>query len=89
MRTVWKYDVPVDDKVWPYDLPEGARPVHVECSDPVEVSVWFEVDTQAKREERRFVVIGTGHPAPDGGTYVDTATVLDGRLVWHLYEVPS
>lgn len=91
MKQVYKYVLPVDDQPDPYalDIPKGASPVHVECFDPYEVMVWFEVDTLAEAEERTFIVVGTGQAIPDGATHVGTAAVLGGALVWHLYEVTS
>lgn len=61
-----------------------ARPVHVTMQHG-QVAMWFEVDTEAKRTNRRtFVLVGTGHEVPAGGV----GTVMpEEYLVLHVYEV--
>jgi len=54
-----------------------------------EISLWAEVPYDVGGEQlepRTFLVVPTGGDVPDAGTYL--GTVLDARLVWHIYEVP-
>lgn len=87
MRSVWRYNVPVGDRVllrvpggWP-----GAA--HVAARGSADLSVWLEVDTDAAAEDVTLTATGTGHPAPEGGERVGTALAPLG-LVWHLWRVP-
>jgi hypothetical protein len=87
MRTIWKYPcytepfdliMPKDAEVVAFD-DQGGRP-----------SFWVIVDTdQPQQEQRHFMMIGTGHPAPaaDEGRYLGTCKQLDGVLMWHLFEL--
>lgn len=89
MRTIWKFPIP-------YELTTHAE-FPLERSDPIvhvaldpqahgTLALWIEVDpTSELRILRRFKVIGTGHPIPDGGKFV--GTVIDGQLVLHVFEV--
>lgn len=49
------------------------------------ICLWGIVDTNKLQIERRFIVLGTGHPLLNDLTYV--GTVLDGQFAWHVFEV--
>ena len=87
MRTVWKYDVPIDDEVHTHLIPNDDRIVGVGLQRPNVVTFWCEVNPKRAAPERAFVVIGTGHRVPHLGQHL--GLVFDGPFVWHLYEVPS
>lgn len=86
MRTVWKYEFPIDRIAGDVEMPEGARIIHVDQQREMVATWWAEIpDPTAPLVARTFVVVGTGHTIPgDGLTHV--GTVLDGPFVWHLYE---
>lgn len=88
MRTVWRYEVPVQEEATTLRVPGGwaAGFVHVAAAQPGVVTVWLEVDTERDAEDVRLAVTGTGHPAPDGGTRIGTAPAPLG-LVWHLWRL--
>ena len=51
-----------------------------------DVTMWAEVRTDYPVDvARKFVVVGTGQPIPDGGTYVGTCFGVP--FVWHIFEV--
>lgn len=51
------------------------------------VCFWVEVTPTEPLRERTFAVYGTGHNMPDDpGTYLGTAMLMGGMLVYHLYE---
>lgn len=87
MRTIYKYPIPVRDK-FTLELPRRARFVHLALqgtdTDHTPLFAWFDVDTDAPLEERRFYLHGTGHPI--WLNEVHLGTVLVGAFVWHLYE---
>jgi hypothetical protein len=80
MRSVYRFEVPVDDKDHTHTL--TGKVVHVGCRRPQVVEFWAIHVEELHAREHRFRVIGTGHPIPDGLVYVGTA--LDEPFVWHL-----
>ena len=88
MRQIWKYIVYVTAPPQPLQMPVGARILHVDSQRPTgdAVTFWAEVDPQAERETRTFMVFPTGFDIDEGVEYVGTAMPIP-ELVWHLYEV--
>lgn len=87
MRRIFKYEVPVDDRVHSIDLTSGPV-LHVDqqYNDVGRVFFWAWNDDQDITSARQFLVVGTGHLTPSGTVYVGTVQV--GPLVWHLLEIP-
>jgi hypothetical protein len=92
-RIVAKWPVSVDDKPHPIG---GGEVVHVACQDPSVVdvvTVWtveYRNPDVAKTVPRRLVqVFGTGQPLPYFSKPLGSALALGGRLVWHVFELPS
>lgn len=84
---VWKYEIPVADN-FALRLPEGARFLHVDVQDG-HPRLWVLVDTEQAIEDKFFVLAGTGHPipeAPEQLAHIGTYMLLDGALVFHLFE---
>ena len=51
------------------------------------LTVWAEVDTERRSVLRRFLVVGTGHPMTPAERWdFFLGTVIDGPLVWHVYD---
>lgn len=77
-----------------FDMPADAEVLSVanqhEC-----LCLWYKTDTDCrKRKVRWFRVAGTGHPLEDVaatkcdlGRFLGTALFLDGKLVFHVFEV--
>jgi hypothetical protein len=85
VKTIWKY--PLQPDVTTLDMPQGAQvlTVQVQGNRPV---LWALVDPCQLKRKRRFAVFGTGHDIPDEvGKYIGTFQLLDGGLVFHLFEV--
>ncbi len=83
--TVWKYPLDLVDEPQVIEVPDRAMLVHV-ADQYGELCVWFEVDPSRDLVDRWFTVEGTGHPVPDGATWMGTALMAGGQLVWHVYE---
>lgn len=80
---IFKYELPVKDLV-AVPMPKGAKVITAQVQRGA-VTLWAEVDPDAPRVERRFRIVGTGHPfEPIGLSYI--GTVQNGLLVWHVYE---
>lgn len=85
MRTIYKYTVPVQDR-FTLPLPEEARVLDVKVLDPHMLTLWVLRDSEPSAASRLFLVYGTGFEVSrSAGLYL--ATVLDGSLVWHVFEV--
>jgi len=90
MLKVYKYPVPVYDE-FDLSLPKGAMLLSFQTQG-MTPCVWALVDPDALNEVRRFRLAGTGHPIqpelyPKGIRHVGTTQMLDGSLIWHLFEI--
>jgi len=65
------------------NLPLSAKVLHFGMQED-DFVIWVDTDTEAPTKQRRFFVVGTGHPIPGRATYC--GTVMDGPFVWHLFE---
>lgn len=89
-RTVWKFEVPVDDDWHEIELPAPAKIVHVGTQPGGmpgyrKITFWAEVDPSSQQTYRRkFRIYGTGHTI--SGQHV--GSTFDGPFVWHLYAEP-
>ena len=89
MRTIYRFEIPVDDRSYSFDLTPGSigEPVAVAVTASSRiVEFWAVVDTE-NTTRRSFRVVGTGHPLPLTARYVGTAPRTPSGLVWHLVEV--
>lgn len=87
IRSIFRYDVPVDDQ-W-HTIPLSGQVVRVGARFRDVVEFWALHTAGAPQFERQFRVFGTGHPMPaEAHTYVGSAEIRlpVGRLVWHLME---
>ena len=74
-------------------MPKGAVIRHV-GHQRGDIVLWFETDLDLMDqkdaegvETRRFAVVATGDPIPDGATYLGTE--VPSTLVWHVFEVSA
>lgn len=85
MRTIWKFPIPIAD-YFELDMPIGADvlAVQVQRGKP---QLWAVVDPEARKVQTGFCLHGTGHPVSDqAGRYVGSFQLMDGDLVFHLFE---
>jgi hypothetical protein len=83
--TIWKFPLTVDPAV--IVMPQDARVLTVAAVGG-EPFVWAIVDPAKPLVERCFTVRGTGHEMDTVGAYVGTFMLLDGALVFHVFEGP-
>jgi hypothetical protein len=89
-RSVWKYEVPVDDQWHEVLIPQPGRVLHVDSQGArTTVAVWAEVTPSSDElYPQRFRAFGTGQPIPARSNYV--GSTLAGPFVWHIYaETPG
>lgn len=89
MKSIYKYHLtPFDDEMT-LDLPRGARILSVQERQD-NIYLWALVDPKQPTEPRRFFVRGTGHEITEtdaaGARYLGTVYLMDGRLVFHIFE---
>lgn len=85
MRTIWKFSFRLKPEAT-FSMPKGAEIIHV-AEQHGDVHLWAIVDDAKTAEERKFFLIGTGHPLPDVKlSHLGTALVYHGDLVLHVFE---
>lgn len=78
---IYKYSI-----LEPVIVPAEAKTIHVGPDPKGGLCVWLEIPLNALPSvPRKFVVIGTGDPVPEGGVHV--GSWVDGQFVWHAYEL--
>lgn len=85
--TVWKFVWPLPRDEHEFDMPAGAELLHVSAQDN-DLCIWARVHPGASVTKRRFLLAGTGLPAPTG-KYIGTALLMAGTLVLHVFEQPQ
>ena len=87
MSVIWKYELEHAGKC-DLEVPEGATPLCVLNQRERLVMHMLVPDHMAEKITRRFMVAGTGSGIiPPGGTYVGTAMLCRGDLVWHVFDL--
>lgn len=86
-HTIYKYDLEEGHHV--IIMPKGAVILHVESVNDV-VRMWVQVQAAGESEKRRISMVMTGHnlePEELQGKYIGTAVCVNGRLVWHVFDL--
>lgn len=89
MRTIHKYPLHARGGEQVIELSPLAQVLHVEAQgdDPLQLSVWVDLDDSWPRRNRWFEFFVTGRAVPTDARYVTTLLFDNGRFVRHLYEV--
>lgn len=87
MYTVHKHIFPINDEFW-LSLPEDAKILKVDVQHNIPTLWEIHKTDNTLYRDRKFRIVGTGHPILDGQTLSHIATFFmhDGDLVWHLFE---
>lgn len=94
MTTIWKFELAPDTVE--ISMPQGAKilsagvqPQSATYVYEQTVCVWAMVESDAPKVTRRFCTIGTGHPATlaDTGVFVGTVMLVNGALVFHVFDL--
>jgi len=85
MKAIWTF--PLSPAAFTISMPAGATILTAMAQDG-RAQMWALVDPRAKQEARTFSIYGTGEAIPnDPGEFIATFTMLDGTIVFHLFEV--
>ena len=63
---------------------EGAEFLHAQMQHDL-FCIWYRLDTDRPRRNRRIFVAGTGHPAPATAQHVGTLFLSGGTYVFHVF----
>ena len=83
-HTIWKAVLKAAD-IQDIEVPEHAELLTARNHNE-QLCVWFKCDPSNNLTKRQIVVVGTGHPAPEGARYIGTGFLEGGRLVFHVFE---
>lgn len=84
MRTIWKFDLDVDDSAQVKNMPQDAEILFIHQQDGL-LMMWASVVPERALVKRKFAVHGTGHPIPQDHEYVGSAVMPP--FVWHVFEI--
>lgn len=84
MKRIYKYAIPVQDQIT-LELPLSAEilTIQMQKSEP---QMWVLCNPDAIKIERYFYLYGTGMEVREGLRYRGTFQMLNGGLVFHLFE---
>lgn len=89
MRTIWKWSVPITSGSFVHRIPKGARLLSVQIQDKLPY-MWFTVETDSLREDRKFFLVESGEEIPQDlfivSDYLGTINLSNGEYVLHLFE---
>ena len=85
MQTIWKYEISITDRQTIL-MPKGARILSFQLQNNIPC-IWAIVNTEAKKETRTFLVLGTGNIFSIKNKLNFMGTIQDSNgFVWHLFE---
>lgn len=87
-KTIWKTTLRATD-VQEIEVPAGSRMLFAR-EQAEQVCVWYRCnpDPGIAKVKRTIAIVGTGHPAPEENeaTYLGSAVLHGGALVFHVFE---
>jgi len=84
MKTIYKYPLEVIDSQ-EVELPVTAVVLSVQVQNG-KPFLWALVDTTFDTEKRIIHIYGTGHPIEKVHRYVNTFQMMNGQLVFHVFQ---
>ena len=89
MKIVYKYSLGGKPHDFEIEMQEGAEILTVQVQKGT-ACIWALVDSDAPLITRRLFIIGTGRDASIlesvNAKYIGTFQLLNGDLIWHLFE---
>ena len=87
MKTIWKFELPLEDYV-ELLLPKGSISLSAQVQDS-NLQLWCLCNSEESLRERRvFRIIGTGHFIEEENIkFIDTFQIMNGDLVFHVFEI--
>ena len=90
MKKIWKFQIQLVDFFSIENMPEGAEILTVQCQHGVP-HIWALCDPNQAPKIRYFRLVRTGHEIAESSMpqYLGSFQLANGRLVFHLFEIPS
>lgn len=87
MKTIWKFDIPLQDE-FTLQMPVGSKLLTIQLQHD-HPKLWAVVEPNATVEYRVFRTVGTGNVLPEQNTarYIGTYQIYHGDLVFHVFEI--
>ena len=84
---IWKFPVPLSGKCI-IEMPIDAEILSFQSQNDV-LMLWAAVWPNSSHEERKFSIVGTGQNIDMDlvKKFIGTAQLMNGRFVWHLFEM--
>lgn len=82
--TIWKFDLK-DLRVQIIGMPVGAKLLTVAMQHETP-RLWALVNDTGDIVNRRILTYGTGHAGATAGDYIGTYQLLEGALVFHVFD---
>lgn len=90
MRTVYKYPMQMVTGHQIIRMPSGANVLacQIQGADP---QLWAEVSDENDMVDRWFIIVGTGRALPRDVQlrFIDTFQMINGDLIFHVFEVST
>ena len=84
-KTIWKFELSLTD-VQTIKMPRDARILSVQTQFGTPF-IWAIVDSEEVKEDRTFIIYGTGHPCScKKEDFIGTFQIDNGTFVFHLFE---
>lgn len=86
--TIWKFPLALE-RAQDIEMPAGAEILSI-GNQRETICLWARVETEkTNKETRRFVIVGTGHGAPDavGSKLIGVVMMQGGDLIFHVFEI--
>ena len=88
-KTIWKFPIKVVG-IQTITMPKNSHVLSIQSQNN-NPCIWALVDPNAEREQRRFEIIGTGHPVPNREglkrEFITTFQLDGGAFVGHAFEL--
>lgn len=85
MQTIYKYALPIKDKV-SVMMPGGGEHILLVAEQNGSLTVWAQVDTEKPDRARVLHIVGTGHPLDNVKGMFHIGSAIVGQYVWHVYS---
>jgi len=83
---IFKYQVPIKDYC-EIQMPKNTQILTFQSQYDIPC-IWALVDPEQPIESRKFRIAGTGHEIKGKALeYIGTCQMMNGTLVWHLFEI--
>ncbi len=86
MYTIYKYEIQIDDN-FSLKIPKESEILSFQTQHGTPY-IWAKVNPENTTEERKFRLIGTGHPIKEKNlSFIGAIQLHQGTLIFHLFEI--